>query len=380
MSIRSGNMVGVLNRLCLLGCLVVAILCGSGLAQKGAPSAEVYFKRGLAKFENGKCEEAISEFNKAIARKPNHASSFMHRGQCFNQISEIEKAIADLSTAVRIDSRLYFAFELRGGIYSKIGKFKEAIADYTTVLRLVPNYHDALSARAEAYREIGENSLAEIDERKAEKAWELLKNDPRTVSPTLTVIGRRIRSKLMTEAELLDSYIQSFKGGQIIPDSPEKIKNLAREETEKFTKILQVNPNFAGAYFERGNNHAKLGEFSSAIADYSKAIGLDPNDHRSFNNRGIACAQTGNYERAIADFVRALAIEPKDYSRGYNFALVLLNKGLPDQAANLLDGYIRRKPNDFKGYQLRALAYRKLGKTAEAEKDERSAQRLVDGK
>ncbi len=65
--------------------IAAVLLSGSVPAQKSNKpiSAEVYYKRGLAKLQNGKCEDAIKDFNKAIELKPNHARSFLHRGQCF---------------------------------------------------------------------------------------------------------------------------------------------------------------------------------------------------------------------------------------------------------------------------------------------------------
>lgn len=362
-------------------CLAIMVLCGVLSAQKVSKiSAKVYYDRGLVKLQTGELDEALKDFNKAIELRPNYARAFMHRGQCHDELLEFEKAFADLGNAVRLNPRLDFAFKLRADLYAKVGKFKEAISDYTRVLKLVPGDHDALSARADAYREIGENKLAEADERAAEKEWELLKDEPGTISPTrvvLTVPFRRYRPKLLTEEELVNSYIRSIGGNvELLPDTEEKIRKLAAEEVEKYTKILLVNPNFAGAYFERANNQVRLDEFASAIADYSKAIGLDPNQYIYFNNRGIAHAKTGNYERAFADFAKAMSIEPNDLSSHYNLGLILLNKGLFEQSANILTGYIEKRTNDMKAFQLRALAYRKLGKTAEAEADEKTAKRL----
>lgn len=367
------------NRKGLCVCIAAVLLCGSLPAQKSKQplSAETYYKRGLIKLENGKCEEAIKDFSKAIELKPSHSRSFLRRGQCFDELDEFENAIGDLTKAVSLNPRDYFGFLWRANLYAEIGKFSEAIADYTSALKLVPGDHDALSSRAEAYREIGEIGLAEADERKADKAWELLKKDPTTISPmaaTIQVPIRRIFPKLLTEQDLADSYIRSIERSfELVPDSPEKIRKLAEDEIARLTKILRVNPQFTNAYFERGNNYSKLAEYDKAISDYSKAIELDPNHFESFNNRGIACARIGNYERAIADFTRALSIAPKDHVSLYNFGLVLLNKGLFEQAANILTSYIEKEPYDIKGYQLRAMAYRKLGKIAEAEADEAMA-------
>lgn len=63
-----------------------------------------------------------------------------------------------------------------------------------------------------------------------------------------------------------------------------------------------------------------------------------------------------------------------------SFALVLFNKSSHQLSVNILNGYLERNPNDFKAHQLRALAYRKLGKTAESKADEAAARRIVEGK
>ncbi len=362
--------------------LTAVVLANLSFGQKGITSpAESYYKRGIDKRLNGECGEAIKDFGRAIELKPNHAHALMERAQCFDELLEFEKAFADLGTAIKLNRRLDCAFQLRGDLYAKVGKFREAIADFTTVLRLVPNDHGALSSRAEAYREIGEVARAEVDERKADKAWKLIEEDPSAVPPTIIVEAiRRIPRKLLSEEDLANSYLPSMRGPvELVPDSAKEIRDLATENLEKLTKILQVNPDFAGAYFDRGYNQMKLGEFDKATADYSKAIALNPNYYQAFNNRGIACAKTGNYERAIADFTRAMSILPEDPSSHYNFGLVLLNKGSFQLSVNMLTGYIEKLAGDYKAHQLRALAYRKLGKTTEAEADETTARRIVAG-
>jgi tetratricopeptide (TPR) repeat protein len=46
------------------------------------------------------------------------------------------------------------------------------------------------------------------------------------------------------------------------------------------------------------------------IADYDRAIELDPNDAQSYNNRGQAHLSKGHREQAIADFRKALELQP----------------------------------------------------------------------
>lgn len=213
-----------------------------------------------------------------------------------------------------------------------------------------------------------------------------------------TVEGTMVYTEVLTSKELLDSYkISSKKQVKTVVPSDKTAFHLA--EIERLTRVLDTNPKFAGVFFERGQNYAALGEYDKAIADYSKVIGLNPYDADSFNNRGVACARTGNYERAIADFVRASYLNAgqklgilgkpveeekncpnpdskKELANGYNLGLVLLNKGAFTPALATWNTYIKKYPKDMNAYRLRAETYRKLGKIAEAQADEKTARGL----
>jgi Flp pilus assembly protein TadD len=51
---------------------------------------------------------------------------------------------------------------------------------------------------------------------------------------------------------------------------------------------MQVDPNYANAYNDRGVTYEVKRDYDLAIADYTKAIELDPNRALFVNNRGRA--------------------------------------------------------------------------------------------
>jgi len=66
-----------------------------------------------------------------------------------------------------------------------------------------------------------------------------------------------------------------------------------------------LNPNDAGAYYNRGNVYAELNQHERAIEDYNKAIELNPAFAEAYGNRGIAYSEIHRYEEAIRDLKKA---------------------------------------------------------------------------
>ena len=60
-----------------------------------------------------------------------------------------------------------------------------------------------------------------------------------------------------------------------------------------------------------------MGEYEQALADYTQALELDPEYAMAYNNRGLTYGKIGKYEQALADFNRALELEP-EYATAYN--------------------------------------------------------------
>ena len=51
-----------------------------------------------------------------------------------------------------------------------------------------------------------------------------------------------------------------------------------------------------------------MSDYGQVIADLNKAIELDPDYARAYNNRGIAYTDQGDYARAIADLNKAIEL------------------------------------------------------------------------
>ena len=174
-----------------------------------------------------------------------------------------------------------------------------------------------------------------------------------------------------------------------------------------YTKTIELNEKFAGAYNNRGNIYADMKEYNNALADYNKAIALDPEYVFAYNGRGNVYQDMKEYEKALADYEKAIALNPEYgyayYNRGntyhgmkeYEKALADYNKAIeldPQHAYpyrnrgivyNDLERYedaietctkaIELDPTYKEAYLTRARAYRAMGEEEKAKADEQMA-------
>lgn len=68
---------------------------------------------------------------------------------------------------------------------------------------------------------------------------------------------------------------------------------------------------------ESGVSYARNGDPDQAIAEYDRAIELDPDFADTYYNRGNAYYDKGELDQAIADFQKALRISSDPYLRQF---------------------------------------------------------------
>jgi tetratricopeptide (TPR) repeat protein len=81
--------------------------------------------------------------------------------------------------------------------------------------------------------------------------------------------------------------------------------------------ISAQSPGGPDFYLKRGEAASSAHEYDRAIADYTTAIELKPDYAEAYNDRGFAYYLKGDGEHAIADFTRAIELRP-NYPKAYN--------------------------------------------------------------
>ncbi len=107
-------------------------------------AADIYCGRGISLASKGKLEEALRDYNKALALMPNYYKAYINRAIVFTHKNQYEAAISDFEKAVAIDptsDEIYFSM---ARIYEMMGKNNEAATAYLSFI-------DNASAELEQY-------------------------------------------------------------------------------------------------------------------------------------------------------------------------------------------------------------------------------------
>ncbi len=150
---------------------------------------------------------------------------------------------------------------------------------------------------------------------------------------------------------------------------------LGKEEEafQDFSSAIQLNPDFAPAYINRGNIYQNRGKNEEAIQDFSRAIQLEPKYTLAYNNRGMSFKNLGRYGEAIQDFNNAIQLEPKFLSAYFNRGDVYRKMGKDQEAIADYTRAIDLDPNNTVAHNNRGLSYNNSGNYHQAIQDYKKA-------
>lgn len=127
--------------------------------------------------------------------------------------------------------------------------------------------------------------------------------------------------------ELPESAIDAYAKGAGLA-----YQGQAGEAIEAFDQALADAPDYAAAFYERGNAYFDLGEYEKAAADYVAAQETGRDDVNVGWNLGWTYYLLGRFDDAVRVNAHTLEIDPARIGVRLNQALVLLAQGKYDQA------------------------------------------------
>ena len=137
---------------------------------------------------------------------------------------------------------------------------------------------------------------------------------------------------------------------------------------EDFNKSLALEPKSEG-YNNRANVYFKRRDYDQAVQDYSKALELGSGNVGAHIYRGHALKNMGLYDNAIRDYSEALSLAPDNADAYTSIGIIHSLRGDHNNAIRNYDQALELNPCDPYTYLNRGTSYNAKGNFDSAEKD-----------
>jgi Tfp pilus assembly protein PilF len=233
----------------LVALLMVTAACSNNneIVSRPENSFAHYYSLGMAAFEKGDYQEAITQFKRSVELKSDVARTQNELGLCYIYMHDYDNAIYHLERALAIDSRMI-------------------------------DVHNNLGA---AY-------LSKKDYAKAEQHFQLLlqSSDYKTKFNPLYNLGN-----LKMEQNDFDSALTYY---------------LSTLEL----KVKIPNDQLIYIYFQLGNIYIARGDYKNSLFYFEEALLLNPQLHEAIYNSGCSAMQLGKDDMAEQKFRKLIGLLP----------------------------------------------------------------------
>ena len=130
------------------------------ISGQGINDAQGYAIRGQTLARSGKTEEALAEFERALALDPYNVQALYGRGLIYQDEKKHQQAIEDFSAANGLKPQQIEPLLARATSYLALDKAKEAASDLDEAVQADPNNAPAWSARGVTYERLGDKAKA----------------------------------------------------------------------------------------------------------------------------------------------------------------------------------------------------------------------------
>ena len=301
-------------------------------AINGDPSdPDLHTAHGVILQRQGRLEEALAAYDRAVCLKPDYAKAYAGRGAIFFQQGRLEEALATYDQALRKEPDAAELHLNRGVVLQRQGRLEKALAAYDRAVCLKPDYAKAHAGRGAIRVQQGrlEEALAAYDQ------------------------------ALQSAPDVAELH---FDRGRIFRRSARFPEALAA-----FEHALVLRPDYAEAHLARGVILQERGRFTEALEAYGRARRIKPDWALAHINCGVMLQVHRRFDEALSAHDQALRIEPGHVLTHLNRGVTLQELGRSTEAVAALDEALRIKPDFAQAHYYRGRILRGQGRFSEAQ-------------
>jgi tetratricopeptide (TPR) repeat protein len=314
---------------------------GFEAATKAAPAfAEAHFNLGLVREEQGRFDEAIASFLKALALKPRLRGANLFLGIAYFRLNQLDKAFAAIQKESASYSKDAPAWMWLGVVRLAQDKPEDAAEALDKAATLAPDDMDILYHRGRAHLLVSKNSYAKM-----------FKTDPK-----------------------------SWRVHQVLAQANAEADRPV-EAVAEYQAAIKAAPEQTGLHEELGTEYWKMGKMEEAEAAYQRELVIDPHSVQAMYKLGSLQVMTANAAEGKPLIESALRQDPKLKEAYYYLGRAEMQLGNDNAAVDAFKKAISvvSDPDIIEQawYQL-AMVYRRMHRTEDLQNALATFQKLKD--
>ena len=229
-------------------------------AIRQAPKPEYLFSLGTTLQQQGRLEEALKSFDKAVQLKPDDAELWVNLGNVLAELTRLDEALLSFQHALKLNPRHPEAAYKTASVLGRMKRFEEALHYCDLCNELLPDNAFVLQIR-----------------------------------------GTALRGLKRFEEYLADSQ----RAHALAPDNVETLNNIAEallslgryeEALPWFDRALALRPNYVLALINQASTLTQLRRLDEAVAIYHHVEAIDPGNAEAQWNLSLVQLLRGDFE------------------------------------------------------------------------------------
>ncbi len=258
--------------------------------------------------EQGRLDEAVTQYRKTIQLAPDHARAYCNLGNTLRQLGRLEEAERSYAEAIRLTPTLALAHSGLGRLLQMQGRLDEALRSCETAVKLQPDFPAAHRDLAGVLQEQGR-----LEEAVAEYGAAL------RLQPADAEVHNDLATALQ-QAGRFDQAISHFRDAAgLAPRSGLPLGGLCAtlrmsarldEARQACEAAVRLQPDMALAHYELANVLQAQRRYREALERYQAALRLQPDAPEVHCALAIALEQLGQGAEARGHVTEALRLAP----------------------------------------------------------------------
>jgi len=271
---------------------------------------QVYVSLGMVHTGTGHYDEAIQDFQKALALDPINADAYRELAKTYQQMGRSKDAETTYKNAIAVRPGYWETYNDLGGLYYRLGRYAEAQKEFQTVVQLTPD-------NARGYSNLGVIAHAQKHYQEAAKMFEksaAIKPNDTAYSNLGTVyytLGHYTEAAHYYELAIQMNghswlWWHNLAAAYQWGNQPQKARDAFQQTAGLAEEQRRINPNDPNLLMRLADAYSNLGQAARARELLDQALVLAPQDVSVMFDASVVYEQLGDRPLALQLISRAI--------------------------------------------------------------------------